>query len=93
MKRGDHLLAPGPEDVEGWFVSIARSFQFFGSGLVLGSCFRVKNLPRFLEPVLEPSSVRFSVFYEESRIFLGIPDFCRYLSIFLNFLGLFGRFF
>ena len=52
------------------------------------------NLPRclhrFLEPVLEPSSVGFSVFYEESRIFLGIPNFCRYSSIFLDFLGLFG---
>ena len=60
--------------------SIARRFHFFGSGSVLGSCFRVKNLPRFLhrflEPVLEPSSVRFSVFYEESRFVLGIPDFC-----------------
>ena len=77
--------------------AIARRFQFFGSGLVLGSCFRVKNLPRFLhrflEPVLEPSLVRFSVFYEESRFFLGIPNFCRYLSIFLDFLGLSGRFF
>ena len=76
---------------------IARRFQFFGSGLVLGSCFRVKNLPRFLhrflEPVLEPSSVWFSVFYEGSRFFLGIPNFCQYSSIFLDFLGLFGRFF
>ena len=77
--------------------TIARRFQFFGSGSLLGSCFRVKTFPRFfhrfLEPVLEPSSVRFSVFYEESRIFLGIPDFCRYSWIFLNFLGLFGWFF
>ena len=73
--------------------AIARQFQFFGFGSVLGSCFRVKNLPRFLhrflEPVLEPSLIRFSVFYEESRFFLGIPNFCLYSSIFLDFLGLF----
>ena len=74
-----------------------RRFQFFGLGSVLGSCFRVKNLPRFLprflERVLEPSSVQLSVFKRSPGFFLGIPNLGQYLSIFLDFLGCFGRFF
>ena len=103
MIRGIYLAtAPPPgshyrralavADVDG----TPRRFQFFGSGSVLGSCIRVKNLPRFLprflEPVLEQSSVRFFVSKRSPEFFLSI-SFGRYSSIFLDFFGLFGRFF
>jgi hypothetical protein len=69
----------GQGRVSGSLVAIPRRYQFFGSGSVLGSCFRVKNLPRFLprflEPVLELSSVRFSVFMRSPEFFLDIPNF------------------
>ena len=65
-----------------------RRCQFFGSGSVLGSCFRVKNLPRFLprflEPVLEPSLVRFSVFMRSPDFFLDIPRYPQFWSIFVD---------
>ena len=46
-----------------------------------------------LAPVLEPSFVQFSVFIKSLLFFLGIPNVCRYLLIFLDFLGLFSQFF
>ena len=61
-----------------------RRCQLFGSGSVLGSCFWVKNLPRFLEPVLEPSSVRCSVFMRSPECFLDIPQYPQFWSIFIN---------
>ena len=68
--------------------STPRRCQFFGSGSVLGSCFWVKNLPwflpRFLEPVLEPPSVRFSVFMRSPEFVLDIPRYPQFWSIFVD---------
>ena len=57
------------------------------------SCFRVKNLPRFLHRFLfgsqDPSSVRFSVFMRSQESSLIFPRYSRFLSTFLDFLVFF----
>ena len=80
------ILTPGSTLF--WPLATPRRCQLFGSGSVLGSCFRVKNLPRFLprflDPVLEPSSVWFSVFMRNPEFFLDIPWYPQFWSIFVD---------
>ena len=62
--------------------------QLFRLGSVLGSCFRVKNLPSFLHWCVfrsqEPSSVQFSFFIRSQESSLVFPQYPRFLSILVD---------